>query len=95
MRQRLGTRHANGPQKSRSDNQRIRANEAFVAQACAVSFDLGRDPAKVKTTGAGIPLAHPIGATGALIIMKALCKLERIGGRKFRRPDFRCRGCNG
>ncbi len=59
----------------------IEANEAFAAQACAVSKDLGLDPAKVNPNGSGISLGHPIGATGALITVKALHELERIKGR--------------
>lgn len=59
----------------------IEANEAFAAQACAVSRDLGLDPAKVNPNGSGISLGHPIGATGALITVKALYELDRIGGR--------------
>jgi acetyl-CoA C-acetyltransferase len=59
----------------------IEANEAFAAQACAVSKDLGLDPAKVNPNGSGISLGHPIGATGALITVKALYELERINGR--------------
>jgi acetyl-CoA C-acetyltransferase len=59
----------------------IEANEAFAAQACAVSKDLGLDPAKVNPNGSGISLGHPIGATGALITVKALYELQRIQGR--------------
>jgi acetyl-CoA C-acetyltransferase len=59
----------------------IEANEAFAAQACAVSRDLGFDPAKVNPNGSGISLGHPVGATGALITVKALYELERIDGR--------------
>ncbi len=59
----------------------IEANEAFAAQACAVSRDLGLDPAKVNPNGSGISLGHPIGATGALITVKALHELQRIKGR--------------
>lgn len=59
----------------------IEANEAFAAQACAVSKELGLDPAKVNPNGSGISLGHPIGATGALITVKALYELQRIGGR--------------
>ena len=59
----------------------IEANEAFAAQACAVMRDLGLDPAKVNPNGSGISLGHPIGATGALITVKALYELERINGR--------------
>ncbi|WP_180126848.1 beta-ketothiolase BktB [Rhodoferax sp. BLA1] len=64
-----------------NDMDVIEANEAFAAQACAVSRDLGLDPAKVNPNGSGISLGHPIGATGALITVKALYELERIGGR--------------
>jgi acetyl-CoA C-acetyltransferase len=59
----------------------IEANEAFAAQACAVSKELGFDPARVNPNGSGISLGHPIGATGALITVKALYELQRIGGR--------------
>ena len=59
----------------------IEANEAFAAQACAVSKELGLDPARVNPNGSGISLGHPIGATGALITVKALYELQRIGGR--------------
>ncbi|QGZ61548.1 beta-ketothiolase BktB [Paraburkholderia acidisoli] len=59
----------------------IEANEAFAAQACAVTQELGLDPAKVNPNGSGISLGHPIGATGALITVKALYELQRTGGR--------------
>ena len=59
----------------------IEANEAFAAQACAVTRDLGLDPVKVNPNGSGISLGHPIGATGALITVKALYELRRIQGR--------------
>jgi acetyl-CoA C-acetyltransferase len=59
----------------------IEANEAFAAQACAVSQELKFDPARVNPNGSGISLGHPIGATGALITVKALYELQRIGGR--------------
>ena len=59
----------------------IEANEAFAAQACAVTRDLGLDPAKVNPNGSGISLGHPIGATGALITVKAIHELHRIQGR--------------
>ncbi len=59
----------------------IEANEAFAAQACAVIQDLGLDPKKVNPNGSGISLGHPIGATGALITVKALYELQRIQGR--------------
>jgi len=59
----------------------IEANEAFAAQACAVTQDLGLVPAKVNPNGSGISLGHPIGATGALITVKAIHELQRIKGR--------------
>lgn len=59
----------------------IEANEAFAAQACAVSRELGLDPAKVNPNGSGISLGHPIGATGAIITIKAIYELQRTGGR--------------
>lgn len=59
----------------------IEANEAFAAQACAVTKALGLDPAKVNPNGSGISLGHPIGATGALITVKALYELQRVQGR--------------
>lgn len=64
-----------------SDMDVIEANEAFAAQACAVTRDLGLDPAKVNPNGSGISLGHPIGATGAIITVKALHELQRIQGR--------------
>ena len=59
----------------------IEANEAFAAQACAVSKALGFDPARVNPNGSGISIGHPIGATGAIITTKAIHELHRIGGR--------------
>ena len=59
----------------------IEANEAFAAQACAVTQELGLDPAKVNPNGSGISLGHPIGATGTLITVKALHELQRINGK--------------
>jgi acetyl-CoA C-acetyltransferase len=59
----------------------IESNEAFAAQACAVSRQLDLDPAKVNPNGSGISLGHPVGATGAVITTKALYELQRIRGR--------------
>ena len=64
-----------------SDLDVIEANEAFAAQACAVAKDLGFPSAKLNPNGSGIALGHPIGATGAMITVKALYELERVGGR--------------
>lgn len=59
----------------------IEANEAFAAQACAVAKELGLDDERVNPNGSGISLGHPIGATGAIITVKALHELQRIQGR--------------
>jgi len=60
----------------------IESNEAFAAQALAVNQRLGLDPARVNPNGGAIALGHPVGATGAIITIKTLCELERIGGGK-------------
>ena len=59
----------------------IESNEAFAAQACAVSRTLDLDPAKVNPNGGAIALGHPIGATGAIITVKAIHELQRTGSR--------------
>lgn len=66
---------------SLSDIDVIESNEAFAAQACAVAQELGFDPEKVNPNGSGISLGHPVGATGAILAVKALYELERIGGQ--------------
>ncbi|TNF20041.1 MAG: acetyl-CoA C-acyltransferase [Rhodobacteraceae bacterium] len=60
----------------------IESNEAFAAQALAVNKELGLDAAKVNPNGGAIALGHPIGATGAILVVKAIHELERIGGKK-------------
>ena len=60
----------------------IESNEAFAAQAIAVNRELGLDPAKVNPNGGAIALGHPVGATGAILTVKALYELERTGGSK-------------
>ena len=64
-----------------SDLDVIESNEAFAAQACAVARELEFDPEKVNPNGSGISLGHPVGATGAILVTKALHELHRIGGR--------------
>jgi acetyl-CoA C-acetyltransferase len=59
----------------------IELNEAFAAQALAVQRELQLPVDKTNPNGSGISLGHPIGATGAIITVKALYELERIGGR--------------
>jgi acetyl-CoA C-acetyltransferase len=56
-------------------------NEAFAAQALAVAKDLELPPEKTNPNGSGISLGHPIGATGAIISVKAVHELQRSGGR--------------
>ena len=60
----------------------IESNEAFAAQAIAVSNELGFDPARVNPDGGAIALGHPVGASGAILIVKALHALERTGGKR-------------
>ena len=60
----------------------IESNEAFAAQALAVTKELGFDGAKVNPNGGAIALGHPVGATGAIITLKALYELERTGGKR-------------
>ena len=59
----------------------IESNEAFAAQACAVTKELGLDPAKVNPNGGAVAMGHPIGASGAIIATKLLHELERTGGK--------------
>ena len=60
----------------------IESNEAFAAQALAVNKALGLDPARVNPNGGAIALGHPVGATGAIVTVKAMYELLRTGGRK-------------
>jgi acetyl-CoA C-acetyltransferase len=60
----------------------IESNEAFASQALAVSKALGFDPARVNPNGGAIALGHPVGATGAIITVKALYELQRTGGNR-------------
>jgi len=60
----------------------IESNEAFASQALAVSKALGFDPAKVNPNGGAIALGHPVGATGAIITIKAMYELQRIQGKR-------------
>jgi len=64
-----------------TDMDVIEANEAFAAQALAVAKELGFDSEKLNPNGSGIALGHPIGATGAILTVKAAYELKRIGGR--------------
>jgi acetyl-CoA C-acetyltransferase len=64
-----------------ADMDVIESNEAFAAQACAVAKALGFDLSKVNPNGGAIALGHPIGATGAILMVKAIYELQRTGGR--------------
>jgi acetyl-CoA C-acetyltransferase len=64
-----------------SDMDVIESNEAFASQACAVTRDLGLDPAKVNPNGGAVALGHPVGASGAIIAVKAIYELHRTQSR--------------
>jgi acetyl-CoA C-acetyltransferase len=64
-----------------ADMDVVESNEAFAAQAMAVTRDLGLDPAKVNPNGGAVALGHPIGATGAILTTKAIYELHRTGKR--------------
>jgi acetyl-CoA C-acetyltransferase len=59
----------------------VESNEAFAAQACAVTAELGMDPSKVNPNGGAVAIGHPIGASGAIIATKLLYELKRTGAR--------------
>ncbi len=65
-----------------ADLDLVEANEAFAAQACAVNKDLGLDPAKVNVNGGAIALGHPIGASGARVLVTLLHEMGRRNARK-------------
>ena len=60
----------------------VEANEAFAAQACAVNKDLGWDPAKVNVNGGAIAIGHPIGASGARVLMTLLYEMGKRDAKK-------------
>ena len=64
-----------------ADMDVIESNEAFAVQAMAVTQELGLDPAKVNPNGGAVALGHPIGATGAILTVKALYELQRTQKR--------------
>jgi acetyl-CoA C-acetyltransferase len=67
---------------STSDLDLIEANEAFAAQACAVNKDLGWDTEKVNVNGGAIALGHPIGASGARVLVTLLHEMEKRDAKK-------------
>ena len=64
-----------------ADMDVIESNEAFAVQAMAVTRDLGLDPAKVNANGGAVALGHPVGATGAILTVKAIYELQRTAKR--------------
>ena len=60
----------------------IEANEAFAAQACAVGKDLGFDPEKLNVNGGAIALGHPIGASGARVLITLLYEMQKRDAKK-------------
>jgi acetyl-CoA C-acetyltransferase len=65
-----------------SDLDRVEANEAFAAQACAVNKDMGWDTSKVNVNGGAIAIGHPIGASGARVLITLLHEMKRSGAKK-------------
>ena len=65
-----------------ADLDRIEANEAFAAQAMSVNQDMGWDMAKVNVNGGAIAIGHPIGASGARVLVSLLHELKRSGGKR-------------
>jgi acetyl-CoA C-acetyltransferase len=65
-----------------NDLDLVEANEAFAAQACAVNKDLGWDPAKVNVNGGAIAIGHPIGASGARVLVTLLHEMEKRNAKK-------------
>lgn len=65
-----------------SDLDLVEANEAFAAQALSVNMDMGWDPAKVNVNGGAIAIGHPIGASGARILVSLLHEMKRSDAKK-------------
>src|SRR5579862_2273118 len=60
----------------------IEANEAFAAQACAVNKDLGWDTSKVNVNGGAIAIGHPVGASGARVLVTLLFEMQKRNAKK-------------
>ena len=60
----------------------IEANEAFAAQACAVNKDLGWDTSKVNVNGGAIAIGHPVGASGARVLVTLLHEMQKRDAKK-------------
>ena len=66
----------------KEDLDLIEANEAFAAQACAVNKELGWDTSKVNVNGGAIALGHPIGASGARVLVTLLHEMQKRDAKK-------------
>jgi len=66
----------------KEDLDLVEANEAFAAQACAVNKDLGWDTAKVNVNGGAIAIGHPIGASGARVLVTLLYEMQKRNAKK-------------
>jgi acetyl-CoA C-acetyltransferase len=66
----------------KEDLDLIEANEAFAAQACAVNKDLGWDTSKVNVNGGAIAIGHPIGASGARVLVTLLYEMQKRNSKK-------------
>ncbi|MEL7379646.1 MAG: beta-ketothiolase BktB [Pseudomonadota bacterium] len=67
--------------RSIADLDVVESNEAFAAQACAVTQQLGLNPDVVNPNGGAVALGHPVGASGAIITTKLVYEIQRKGGR--------------
>jgi acetyl-CoA C-acetyltransferase len=67
---------------SPADLDLVEANEAFAAQACAVNKDIGWDTAKVNVNGGAIAIGHPIGASGARVLITLLHEMGKRDAKK-------------
>lgn len=65
-----------------ADLDLVEANEAFAAQACVVNREMGWDPAIVNVNGGAIALGHPIGASGARVLVSVLHEMRRRGSKR-------------
>ncbi|MFN5411553.1 MAG: acetyl-CoA C-acetyltransferase, partial [Bradyrhizobium sp.] len=65
-----------------ADLDLIEANEAFAAQACAVNKDMGWDVSKVNVNGGAIAIGHPVGASGARVLVTLLHEMQKRDAKK-------------
>jgi acetyl-CoA C-acetyltransferase len=65
-----------------ADLDLVEANEAFAAQACAVNKDMGWDPEIVNVNGGAIAIGHPIGASGARVLVTLLHEMQKRNSKR-------------